>query len=708
MHDTWLKEQPHRLYGRDDASQHSFLHSLGCAGLVCLFVPLSLQWLPPSKIAWEGRHVGWQATPPMPRLVGVEPNPGPIRNPGLAAQAHARIASEAQQANVAATTTHSAGVADVAASSSSPHKKQRGSSGTVFARDGLEDSGASASKPPSVAISTAAGAPPSAPMSAPPLPPVTEWSGDFYDTHPSPGIAIRHIPENGQCGWVAMALVFSAVMQQPASPHMVGELKKRMAAELDKNPSVYEQFVSSAEGGPGSVVEFKQRLLAAGSSYQTDHVDLALLSAVIGSKIHVISHSDRGFTIGDHLPTAQWCVLLHKGKSHYDLLYHAAASEWTPCLTEEQARSKELKRDVRAFLEHQEQLDRATRAAQERASVAAVTAMQVDQGPAGAGSAASHASPAASPRSGEASLSLSARAIATTAEVRAMRSKRRAAEINFITTPQRSKAAKKDGQEEKEAAEEVEGDANGEDEDGRDDSSQERAVDDEDADEPEEEKVSGEQQEEVEEPYEEKVAEQPSRDAASVTRKVAKSEKVKSLDSNSVHMNPSLLKQIRENFALDAEQFKALKASNSATGTLSMTTLVRKTSKLQCGSAGYLRCAHCDCSCLSCAQFLLCHVCRNASPPAFSFVCRRRSTAEVGRSWSSCRSYLLVKSQPAVFSFTNDDWWRRSSIRTGKTVCSHSRSTAWRRLRETRSPSRSRVRLGAVGARLHEMCAVAS
>jgi hypothetical protein len=75
---------------------------------------------------------------------------------------------------------------------------------------------------------------------------------------------------------------------------------------------------------------------------------------------------------------------------------------------------------------------------------------------------------------------------------------------------------------------------------------------------------------------EEKIAEQSSRDAASTTKKAAKPEKVKSLDSNSSLMSPFLLKQIRLNFALDAEQFKALKASNSTTGTLSMTALVRK------------------------------------------------------------------------------------------------------------------------------------
>lgn len=199
-----------------------------------------------------------------------------------------------------------------------------------------------------------------------------EWAGDFYPTQPAcHGVTVRAIPALGNCGWIALALVTAAKAKDLPKESMIKELKDRMVEELNKNPAAYELAVAAAE--VGTLEEYKQKIR--GAPYQTDHLDLQLLSAVIGVTIHVVGPSTTS-TIGLE-SNAVWCMLGHKAGSHYDLVYHldTRGSSSTPLFTQQQAKSAPVVTAVQNFIVRQAELDAANRAADDSASLAAIAAM---------------------------------------------------------------------------------------------------------------------------------------------------------------------------------------------------------------------------------------------------------------------------------------------------------------------------------------------
>jgi hypothetical protein len=135
------------------------------------------------------------------------------------------------------------------------------------------------------------------------------------------GVAVRQIPEEGQCGWLAMALVHLAMVSETpsidAAVEVLAELKRRMKEKLDRDPSDFENFVCGS--GMVTIAQYQHKILH--ESYQTEQLDLHLLSAVIGVNIRVVSPEGGAFNISQsEALSGGWCVLAWKDKSHYDLV----------------------------------------------------------------------------------------------------------------------------------------------------------------------------------------------------------------------------------------------------------------------------------------------------------------------------------------------------------------------------------------------------
>ncbi len=203
-------------------------------------------------------------------------------------------------------------------------------------------------------------------------------------------VAVRQIPANGQCGWLAMALVYLAMVSGAASindaAEVLEELKRRMKEKLDRDPSDFEGVVCWSD--VNTIAEYQHKILH--ESYQTEQLDLRLLSAVIGVSARVVSPEGGAVDTSpsETLPGG-WCVLAWKGQSHYDLVYclDSSTQRWSPLLTKEQAASVELEAALRSFMVRQHELDRARRAEEDCASLAAIEAMGLSEDVSSSGSA---------------------------------------------------------------------------------------------------------------------------------------------------------------------------------------------------------------------------------------------------------------------------------------------------------------------------------
>jgi hypothetical protein len=201
------------------------------------------------------------------------------------------------------------------------------------------------------------------------------------------GVAVRQIPALGQCGWLSMALVYLALVSGAAlagidaAAEVLEDLKRRMVEKLERDPSDFENIVCGR--GCNTIAEYQHKILY--ETYQTEHLDLHLLSAVIGINIRVVSpDQDDGcniFASTSGVLPEQWCVLVWKGRSHYDLVYRLDSStqQWTPLLSEEHAASVELETALRSLIVRQHELDLARRAEEDSASMAAIEATHLSE-----------------------------------------------------------------------------------------------------------------------------------------------------------------------------------------------------------------------------------------------------------------------------------------------------------------------------------------
>ena len=188
------------------------------------------------------------------------------------------------------------------------------------------------------------------------------------------GVAVRQIPAQGQCGWISMALVYLDKASKPpsidAATEVLPELKHHMKQKLD-HPS-YKNFVST---GVDAIAQYQHKILH--ESYQTEHLDLNLLSAVIGVNARVVCPDGRVLDIHKEVTSAKWCVLTWKAREHYDLVYcmNSSTHKWSCILTKEQATSVLPKEALCSFMIRQHELDLVRRAEENRASEAASKAM---------------------------------------------------------------------------------------------------------------------------------------------------------------------------------------------------------------------------------------------------------------------------------------------------------------------------------------------
>jgi hypothetical protein len=217
--------------------------------------------------------------------------------------------------------------------------------------------------------------------STPPLPSGPEWGGNF--NVPS-DVAIRQIPPDGKCGWVAMAIVYlylkhPELLLTADRFEVLETLKRGMVTEIQSNPSKYEQFACGSDG-VRSMAEYQRKVLH--QSYQTEDFDLFVLSNFIGINIQRVNpDGNRDHDTFRNDPSFPWCVLPWKGKTHYDLVYHVDSSSqcWTPIYTQDQALSTELDKTVRDFIRHQHIQDEAKKAEDEKSSTAVAEAMQLKE-----------------------------------------------------------------------------------------------------------------------------------------------------------------------------------------------------------------------------------------------------------------------------------------------------------------------------------------